>query len=197
MADAQTTANPIPGFDINALNGLLGNMNIPNLQSMLGGVNFNQIMPLIPSMLKMMGNSFGNTQNPGYNNINSYNSGYNMNGYNSGFNNSRPLNSNSYNENPSYYRGGPGYPINPIAEPFVIPPHLQGDPKFLILNTVRPMIPQDKVHIVDQIARLLVLYITITSLIPKRPPAAEVVPPPPAAPQAAPAATPALLPPQA
>lgn len=178
MADAQNSANPIPGFDINALNGMLGN--IPNLQNMLSGVNFNQLMPLLPSVIKMMGNSFGTSGNPGYN---------------YGYNNSQSINSNSgYYGNPGYYSGGPGYQMNPSATPFVIPPHLQADPKFVILNTIRPIIPQDKAYIVDQIARLLVLYITVTSLLPKKPPAVEVMNPPASTPEAA--APPTLLPPQ-
>jgi hypothetical protein len=142
---------------------MLGGM--PNLGSMLNGINLNQIMPLMPSIMKMMGGGLGNLGgifggnpggspgvNPGY--ANGYN-GYN--GYNSG-----------YGQMPS---ANPGFPFgNPAAPPFVIPPHLAADPKFLILNTIKPMIPQDKAYIVDQIGRLLVLYITITSLLPKRPP---------------------------
>lgn len=168
MAEGQ---NPIPGFDINSISKMLGG-SLPNFGSMLNGINLNQLMPLVPSIMKMMGGGLGNLGgifggnpgvnpgvNPGY--INGYN-GYN--GYNSGYGQVPPTNS--------------GFPIgNPAASPFVIPPHLAADPKFLILNTIKPMIPQDKAYIVDQIARLLVLYITITSLLPKRspPPSSPII----------------------
>lgn len=179
MADEQTPVNPIPGLDINSLNSMLGSMNIPNLAGMLNGINLNQIMPMIPSMLKMFGGSFGNLGgilggnpggNPGYGA--GYNSAYN-NGYNSGYN---------YGYNyPRATSTNPGYPGgNPGAPPFVVPPHLMSDPKFILLNTIRPMIPADKLYIVDQIGRLLVLYVTITALLPKRtvPPAAPAAAPP-------------------
>ena len=163
MADGQ---NPIPGFDINSIGKMFGG-SIPNFGGMLNGINLNQIMPLMPSIMKMMGGGLGNLGgifggnpgvtpgvNPGY--INGYN------GYNSGYGQVPPVNS--------------GFPLgNPATPPFVIPPHLASDPKFLILNTIKPMIPQDKVYIFDQIARMLVLYITITSLLPKK----AVVPPTP------------------
>lgn len=166
MAEGQ---NPIPGFDINSISKMFGGAGLPNFGNMLSGINLTQLMPLMPSIMKMMGGGLGNLggifggnpgvnpgANPGY--INNYN-GYNgYNGYNSGYAQVPQANS--------------GFPLgNPAAPPFVIPPHLAADPKFLILNTIKPMFPQDKAYIVDQIGRLLVLYITITSLLPKRSPA--------------------------
>lgn len=161
MADGQ---NPIPGFDINSISKMLGN-GFPNLGSMLNGINLNQLIPLIPSVMKMMGGFSGGNYalntgvNPVYNNgYNAYNNYNSYNGYNSG-----------YAQGP---QAGPGFIFgNPAAAPFVVPPHLASDPKFLILNTIKPMLPPDKAYIVDNIGRLLVIYITITSLLPKRPPA--------------------------
>lgn len=183
MADGQTPVNPIPGLDMNSLNSMLGSMNVPNLAGMLNGINLNQIMPMIPSMLKMFGGSFGNLGgnpggnpsgipggNPGYGigYNGAYNNGY-RNGYSPGYNN--PL---AASVNPGFLGGNPG------AVPFVVPPHLMADPKFILLNTIRPMIPPDKAYIVDQIGRLLVIYVTITALLPKRtvPPAAPAAAPP-------------------
>lgn len=197
MADGQ---NPIPGFDINSISKMFGGA-LPNFGSMLNGININQLMPLVPSIMKMMGGGLGNLggifggnpaggntgvntgSNPGYvNGYNGYNGYNNYNGYN-GFNS-------GYGQAPL---ANSGFPLgNPAAPPFVVPPHLAGDPKFLILNTIKPMVPPDKVYIVDQIGRLLVLYITITSLLPKRSPvpAAPIVTEAPAA-SAASSASPA------
>jgi hypothetical protein len=210
MADGQTPVSPIPGLDMNAINSMLGSMNLPNLAGMLNGINFNQLMPLMPTVLKMLGGGLGNPgasplgglfggnpgasplgglfggnpgasplgglfgRNPGYNNVNNY-------GYNYG----RPA------VNPAYPVANPGA----VPPPFVIPPHLQNDPKFMILNAVRPLIPQDKAYIVDQIGRLLVLYVTITAFLPKRAPVAAAAPTPtPAPPPTAASSTPPALP---
>lgn len=179
MADGQ---NPIPGFDINSIGKMFGG-GIPNLGSMLGGVNLNQIMPLVPSIMKMMGGNLGGmfggapavnptpNQGAGQGYANGYGgyNGYN-NGYNAGYGQMTPNNLGAFLGNPS-------------APPFVVPPHLASDPKFLILNTIKPMIPADKVYIVDQIGRLLVIYLTITALLPKKSPipAAPIVTETPAA----------------
>lgn len=184
MADGQAAVPPLPGFDINAmskalegtnlaplagmlnpanlgqLTGMLNNVNLGPLTGMLNNVNIAQLLPLVPSLLRMVGggSGIGSLFNP--------NPGTRY--------------------NPGYYGGGlpaASYP-GAVAPAFVVPPHLQADPRFVVLGAIKPFLPPDKGIIIDQVMKFLVLFLTISPLLPKapiRPPApAPVTEPAPA-----------------
>lgn len=176
MAEAQTAIPPLPGFDINAISKALGGMNLGGmnlggmnlgaLSGMLNNVNLTQLLPLVPSFMKMMGGAGG---------LNSlFNFGGNP-GVNPGFN--RGL-------NPGYFGGGYSaapVPAAGIAPAFVVPPHLQADPRFVVLGAIKPFLSPDKGIIIDQVMKFLVLYITISAVLPKmaiRPPVTVAAVPP-------------------
>ncbi|TDT58438.1 hypothetical protein [Fonticella tunisiensis] len=141
MQNNQTPA--IPGFDLNAMGKLLGGMNLSSLASALNGININQLIPLIPMVTKMFGNaSSGPAANPGY-----------------------------QSSNPGIFPQPYGQVQNPgVPSPFLpIPePYLQ-DPRFVVLNTMKPLLPPDKIRIVDSIMGILAVILTINSVLPHKP----------------------------
>lgn len=149
MADGQTAVPPLPGFDINAMSKALGGMNLGSLTGMLNNVNLTQLLPLVPSLMKMVGGSsgIGSLFNPGGNP-----------GVNPGL-------------NPGFFGGGyTGAPAPGAVVPaFAVPPHLQADPRFVVLGAIKPFLPQDKGLIIDQVMKFLVLFLTISAVLPKTP----------------------------
>ncbi|MDF2673673.1 MAG: hypothetical protein K0R09_1938 [Clostridiales bacterium] len=147
MAEGQAAIPQLPGFDINAMTKALGGMNLGPLTGMLNNINLTQLLPLIPTFMKMVGGSggLGSLFNPGA-------------GAGAGL-------------NPSYYGGG--YPVatapGAVAPAFVVPQHLQADPRFVVLGALKPFLPQDKGIMIDQIIKFLVLYLTISPILPKAP----------------------------
>lgn len=165
MAEGQTAVPPLPGFDINAMSKVLGGMNLAPLAGMLNNVNLTQLLPLVPSLMKMIGGGAGLNQ--------LFNTGP------------------TPGSNPGFFGGS--YPASSVPgqviPAFAIPPHLQADPRFVVLGAIKPFLPQDKGLIIDQVMKFLVLFLTISSVLPKAPIAAAVPAAPPTAPNAAPVST--------
>lgn len=165
MAEGQTAVPPLPGFDINAMAKALGGMNLSSLAGMFNNVNLTQLLPMVPSLMKMIGGGAGLNQ----------------------LFNTVP----NQGTNPGFFGGS--YPSSPVpgqvVPAFAIPPHLQADPRFVVLGAIKPFLPQDKGLIIDQIMKFLVLFLTVSSVLPKTPIAAAVPAAPPAAPNEAPVST--------
>lgn len=141
MAEAQTNIPEQKGFDVNELSKLLGNINVGSLAPLLNNINLTQLLPLIPSVLKMFGgNSPLGSIAPGV------------------FNNNT-----QYGLIPSV----PNYGAQPNS--FIVPPHLQGDPRFVVLGAIKPFLPQDKGLVIDQVMKYLALFLTISAVLPRAP----------------------------
>jgi hypothetical protein len=149
----------LPGFDINAMTKALGGMNLGPLTGMLNNINLTQLLPLVPTFMKMVGGSggLGSLFNPSAGG-----------GLGSLFN---PGAGAGAGLNPGYYGGG--YPVaaapGAVAPAFIVPQHLQADPRFVVLGALKPFLPQDKGIMIDQIIKFLVLYLTISPILPKAP----------------------------
>jgi hypothetical protein len=182
MADGQNAVPPMPGFDINSLSRAFGSMNLGPLAGMLNNVNITQLLPLLPMVMKTIGGlggagglgSLGALGGAG--GLGSLGALGGLGGL-SGLFGANPGFGAAPAVNPANFglQGAsvPGVPLqNAAPAGFAIPPQFQGDPRFLVLNTIKPFFAQDKIFIIDQIMRFLAIFLTISSILPKPVPVA-------------------------
>jgi hypothetical protein len=162
MTNGQIPVNP--GFDMNSIGKLLGNVDISALSNMLQGVDLTQLAPMVTQLAPMVSKMLGS--NPGLGALLS-----NMTG-------GLPVAGQAIN--PGVIPGAVPAPVGGVPA-FAFPEPFLRDPRYVVLSTLKPFLPQDKCFLIDQILRFVSVFVTIGAFLPRRPivPPAAPVPAPP------------------